>query len=204
MDEAALIHDAQQGDLEAFNRLVLEYQGRVFNLTYRVMGDPALASDATQEAFISAFRGIKKFRGGSFQSWLLRIATNACYDQLRKQKRRPAVSLDDLTAEGDLDLEPVDAGWSTTQLNPESELERDELRRAIEECLRQLPDDFRVITVLVDVQGYNYGEAAEVIRKPVGTVKSRLARARERLRECLSNHAELFPSIERLEGEKIS
>ena len=101
MDEESLIHAAKRGDLDAFNRLVIEYQSRAYNLAYRFMSDPASAADATQDAFISAFRGIGKFRGGSFRSWLLRIVVNACYDELRRRKRRPASSLDELSDDGD-------------------------------------------------------------------------------------------------------
>jgi RNA polymerase sigma factor (sigma-70 family) len=94
MDEPALIHDAQRGDLEAFNRLVLAYQDALYNTALRILGDEALAADATQEAFISAFRSLTSYRGGSFKAWLLRTVTNACYDELRRQKRRPSVPLE--------------------------------------------------------------------------------------------------------------
>lgn len=201
MDENALISASQSGDLDAFNRLVLLYQTRVFNLAYRIMGDFAAADDVTQEAFISAYRGIRGYRGGSFLSWLLRITTNACYDALRKEKRRPSDSLEDLTAEGELGLEKTQSDWGSNEPDPEREAERAELRRAIEECLRRLPTDFRVAVLLVDVEGYDYKEAAQIIRKPLGTVKSRVARARGRLRECLQRFQELLPSGFRLEDE---
>jgi RNA polymerase sigma-70 factor (ECF subfamily) len=96
MDENALIQSAQKGDIDAFNRLVLAYQHQVYNLAYRIMSEEAAAADATQEAFISAYNHLHSFRGGSFKSWLLRIVTNACYDDLRRRKRRPATSLEDL------------------------------------------------------------------------------------------------------------
>ncbi|MEK7326148.1 MAG: sigma-70 family RNA polymerase sigma factor, partial [Chloroflexota bacterium] len=97
MDEPALIQHAQRGDLDSFNRLVLEYQSLVYNLAYRIMGDGDSASDATQEAFISAYKNIRSYRGGSFKGWLMRIVTNACYDELRRRKRRPAASLEALS-----------------------------------------------------------------------------------------------------------
>src|SRR5690349_14961071 len=99
MDEPILIQAAQRGDVDAFNTLVLAYQSQVYNVAYRIMGDEAAASDATQEAFISAYRSLKGFRGGSFKSWLLRTVTNACYDALRYRKRRPSTSLDALGEE---------------------------------------------------------------------------------------------------------
>ena len=203
MDEARLIQEAKRGDLEAFNRLVIHYQSRVYNLAYRIMGDPATASDATQEAFISAFRGLKKFRGGSFRAWLMRITTNACYDELRRAKRRPSSSLDELDEKtgGIGPQEMVDVVPSGA--NPENESVRSELRAAIETCLEKLPLEFRTVAILVDVQGYDYREAAEVIGKPIGTLKSRVARARERMRDCLKAYRELFPSELRLEDEEI-
>src|SRR5258706_8119229 len=95
MDELALIHEAQRGNVESFNTLVLHHQTNVYNLAYRLTGEPHAAADATQEAFIAAYGHLSSFRGGSFKSWLMRIVTNACYDEMRRRKRRPAVSLDD-------------------------------------------------------------------------------------------------------------
>ena len=196
-----MIHDAQKGDLEAFNRLVLAHQSRVFNVALRIMGDPDSASDATQEAFISAYRNVRRYRGGSFQGWLLRIVTNACYDELRRRKRRPATSIEELSTEPDGD--PGEAGLSLASRHqgPEVAAEDAELSRAIEDCLRRLPDEFRVVAVLADVQGYEYAEVARMVGKPLGTVKSRLARARARLRDCLRRYGELLPSSLRLQDE---
>ena len=101
MDEQALIASARKGDVRAFNQLVMLYQSMVYNLAYRILSDPDAAADATQDAFLSAFKAMHKFRGGSFKAWLLRIVTNACYDQLRRKQRRPTSSLDDLPVEAD-------------------------------------------------------------------------------------------------------
>jgi RNA polymerase sigma-70 factor (ECF subfamily) len=201
MDEKALIREAKRGDLDAFNRLVIEYQTLAYNIALRVMGDEASAADATQEAFLSAYKGLRKFRGGSFRSWLLRIVTNACYDELRRRKRRPAASLDSLEEEGEFIASDA-GGWGQAPTDlPEEEAARAEIRRAIEICLQRLPLDFRMVAILVDVQGHDYRAASEVIGKPVGTVKSRLARARERMRHCLEHRRELFRPEERLEDE---
>ena len=100
MDEAGLIKDAQQGDLDAFNRLILAYQDRVHNQAFRVLGESQSADDATQEAFLSAYKNLRSFRGGSFRAWLLRIVTNACYDELRRRKRRPTTPLEPVDDEG--------------------------------------------------------------------------------------------------------
>ncbi|MCJ7512023.1 MAG: sigma-70 family RNA polymerase sigma factor [Anaerolineales bacterium] len=200
LDENRLLEDARGGDLDAFNRLVLAHQTAVYNVSYRILGDPAAASDAAQEAFISAFKHLKDHRGGSFRAWLLRIVTNACYDSLRREKRRPAESLDDYDQD---DADHPDA-WeriADPQAGPEREALRAELNRAIEDCLQRLPAEFRMAAVLVDVEGHDYLEAAAAIGKPVGTVKSRVARARARLRDCLRQYGELLPAALRLSAE---
>jgi RNA polymerase sigma-70 factor (ECF subfamily) len=198
MDEKALIQDALQGDLDAFNRLVLAYQDRVYNQAYRVLGESQAADDATQEAFISAYKNLRSFRGGSFRAWLLRIVTNACYDELRRRKRRPTTPLEPVDDAGD---EIESPHWiSDPGELPEDNVVRSELGQAIQHCLDQLPIDFRIVVVLVDVQGMDYLEASEAIGKPLGTVKSRLARGRNRMRECLQGFWELLPMSMRLES----
>jgi RNA polymerase sigma-70 factor (ECF subfamily) len=199
MDELALIHAAQKGDLDAFNSLVLTYQDSVFNTALRILGDGELAADASQDAFLSAFRNITGFRGGSFRAWLLRTVTNACYDELRRRKRRPTVPLEPETGEGE---ELESPRWlADPAMTPEQELEADELEHAIQHCLDALPTDFRTVVVLADIQGLDYSEVAVSIRAPLGTIKSRLARARLRLRECLRGFTELLPAAFRLEEE---
>ena len=203
MDEEALIQEAQRGDLDSFNRLVLAYQSLVYNVAYRIMGEPDSSADATQEAFISAFKNIKSFRGGSFRSWLLRIVTNACYDELRKRKRRPSTSLEGLTefSEGSDSQEPATLG--THEVTPESAAQDSELSAAIQDCINRLSAEFKVVVVLVDIQGYDYKEVSVVIDRPIGTVKSRLARARLKLRDCLQRYRELLPASFRYEDEAI-
>lgn len=203
MDESQLIRVAQRGDLEAFNRLVIAHQSRVFNVALRIMGDEDSASDAAQETFISAYRNLRRYRGGSFQGWLLRIVTNACYDELRRRKRRPTTSIDDLTVEPDGDLAEAGLNLASRHDGPETAAEHAELSRAIEDCLSHLPDEFRVVAVLADVQGFEYAEVAQMVGKPLGTVKSRLARARARLRDCLRGYGELLPSAFRLQDETV-
>lgn len=200
MDEETLIKDAKGGDLNAFNQLVLKYQDMAFNVAYRIMSDPASAQDATQEAFISAFQNLKRFRGGSFKAWVMRIVTNACYDELRRRKRRPTTALEPTTNEGDTFDSPswlIDPGES-----PEDFTERVELNQAIQHCLEKLSADFRTVVVLVDVEGMDYAEAAEVINSPLGTIKSRLARARRTIQDCLQGFGELLPPLFRLEDER--
>lgn len=199
MNEAALIQEAQNGNLDAFNRLVLAYQDLVYSQAYRMMGEAYSAEDAVQEAFISAYRSLRTFRGGSFKSWLLRIVTNACYDELRWRKRRPTTPLEPVDEDDETIESPhwlADPGES-----PEEAAERAELSSALQRCLDELPDDFRVVVILVDIQGFDYSDASNVIKKPLGTVKSRLARARVRLRDCLQGFWELLPASFRLVDE---
>ena len=197
MNEQALIHDAQAGSLDAFNALVLHYQDNVFNTALRILGDEDLASDATQEAFISAFRSIASFRGGSFKAWLMRTVTNACYDELRRQKRRPSVPLEPESEDG----EEIDSPrWlADPNMSPEQKAEADEVEHAIQHCLNNLPVEFKTVVVMADIQGMDYSEVAIAVRVPLGTIKSRLARARLRLRECLQGFSELLPATFRLE-----
>jgi RNA polymerase sigma-70 factor (ECF subfamily) len=204
MDEAALLHEALEGDLESFNRLVLANQERAFNLAFRILGDPDSASDATQRAFLSAYRHLKGYRGGSFRAWIQRIVTNACYDELRRQKRRPALSLEEMTErEPDEQSDPWERLAADPAGGPEDTVLGFERARAIEGCLDALPVEFRTVAVLSDVQGFAYEEIATVIGSPVGTVKSRLARARARLRDCLERHGELFGNRRRLSDRAI-
>jgi RNA polymerase sigma-70 factor, ECF subfamily len=196
VDEIALIQAARDGDLDSFNRLVLAYQDLVYNHAFRMVGEEESADDATQNTFISAYNHLGSFRGGSFKAWLLRIVTNACYDELRRRKRRPTVPLEPLDDAGE---EIESASWMVDPTDrPEEQVERAELQRAIQHCLEKLPGDFRSTVIMVDVQGLDYYEAAQAIGKPIGTIKSRLARGRLRLRNCLNGFAELLPAGFRL------
>jgi RNA polymerase sigma-70 factor (ECF subfamily) len=197
VNEIALIQAARDGDLDSFNRLVIAYQDLVYNQAYRMIGEEESADDATQNAFISAYNHLSSFRGGSFKAWLLRIVTNACYDELRRRKRRPTIPLEPVDDAGE---EVESPSWMVDPTDrPEEQVQRLELQNAIQHCLDRLPDDFRSAVVMVDVQGLDYSEAAESIGTPIGTIKSRLARARLRLRDCLNGFAELLPAGVRLE-----
>lgn len=201
-DENALLRAALQGNLEAFNALVLHYQDAVYTLTYRVMGDAESAADATQEAFISAYRRLETFRGDgdgggggtSFKAWLMRIATNACYDELRRRKRRPATPFDDMPG-GDSDDGPALPSAAAT---PEERAQQRELADAIQDCMNGLADDQRVTLVMFDLEGYSYNEISDSMEVQLGTVKSRLSRARLNMRRCLENVQELLPAEFRL------
>jgi len=179
-DEAAYLRRALAGDLDAFNRLVELHQRPVFNLCLRMVGTPAAAEDASQDAFISAYRNIRSFRGGHFRPWLMRIAANACTDELRRRARRPALSLDTPPPGAE---EPVDVADAAP--GPEEQALRAEQAARVQAALLRLPHDQRLAVVLCDMQGYAYEEIAEVTRVSLGTVKSRIARGREKLRALL-------------------
>ena len=179
--EAGLLRGSLAGDLDAFNRLVELHQRLVFNICLRMLGSPTAAEDATQEAFISAYRNIATFRGQSFRAWLTRIAANACTDELRRRSRRQAVSLDAPFAgdEAPPDVPDRAAG-------PEEAALRADQRRRIQAALLELPADQRLAVVMCDIQGFAYEDIAEAMRTSVGTVKSRIARGREKLRRLLA------------------
>jgi RNA polymerase sigma-70 factor (ECF subfamily) len=199
MDEAALIEQARAGDLNGFNRLILEYQDMAFNLAARMLNDEDAAADVTQTAFLSAYRSLDSFRGGSFRAWVMRMVTNACYDELRRRKRRPTVSLEPVNED---DEEMESPAWLADEgPSPEDELERAELESALQTCLQGLPEDFRVVVLMVDVEGMDYQEVSDATGKPLGTIKSRLARARLKMRDCLRQYWELLPSVFRLGDE---
>lgn len=193
-DEQNLINKAKHGSLDAFNTLVLRYQDRAYTVAYRIMNDEASAADMAQDAFITAYRRLETYRGGSFRAWLLRIVTNTCYDELRRYKRRPATSLEDLPG-AEMDDGPVLPDDAPT---PEQSAQQSELNAAIQDCIQSLADGQRIILVLSDIEGLSYQEVASTVGIKVGTVKSRLSRARVSVRDCLQAVQELLPSIYRL------
>ena len=199
MDLKDQIKNSLKGDLDSFNQIVLEYQTLVYNQAYRIIGEPDAAEDAVQEAFISAYKKLHTYRGGSFKSWLLRIVSNACYDEFRRRKRQPVAPLYPENQNGN---ETESVSWlEDTEEKPEEFVLRNELSEAIQICLDRLEFEFRTIVVLVDLQGMDYASAAKVIDRPLGTVKSRLARARRNLKDCLHGFRELLPVEFRHLGE---
>lgn len=187
--EAELIAASKKGDVRAFNQLVVSYERVVYNLAYRMVGDPDLAADIAQDTFTSAFRAVGSFRGGSFKSWVLRIAANACHDHYRRQKRRPADSLDALQEAPGCGTMLIDHSDG-----PEEVALRREMVEYINKGLGALPEEQRLVVILADVQGLSYDEIAEVTRSSLGTVKSRLSRGRAHLRDFLLRRRELLPS----------
>src|SRR5262249_14414807 len=174
-------------DLAAFNELVRRYQTLAFNVAARILGDRDAAADVVQDSFLSAWEHIDTFRGSSFRAWLLRIVTNRCYDRLRRQKVRQAASIEAM-----LESEEA-AGIPGTAEGPEQRVLRQELVATIERGIMSLPPDQRAVLVLCDVQGLSYEETATATGASIGTVKSRLSRARDKLRQFLRAQGELLP-----------
>lgn len=196
-DEQGLITSAQQGNLDSFNELVLQYQDSVFSVAYRIMGDEDSAADAAQDAFITAFRRLETYQGGNFRAWLMRVTTNTCYDTLRYHKRRPATHFEDMVSEEYDDGPPIPDESET----PEEVVQTHELSNAIQNCISGLSDDQRVVLVMNDIEGFSYQEIADTVGTQLGTVKSRLSRARKALRQCLQGFKELLPAEYRLMSE---
>lgn len=199
-DDERIISRAKAGDVSSFHELVDRHQVAIFNVVLRTVSDSGIAEDVTQEAFVRAWKSVGQFRGGNVRGWLMRIAVNRAYDTLRSQKRRPAGSLDAL------DYEPVPT-WSTSAASedPQAYSTRGELSEALERYLARLPDDQRTALLLVDLEGFSYDEAAGIMAVAPGTIKSRISRARARLREEIradTRSAELFDRFVRQERDR--
>jgi len=196
----ALLDRIRGGDLDAFNTLVLGFQERIYNHCLRMLGSRPAAEDATQEAFTAAFKNARSLRGSNVRSWIYRIASNTCIDELRRRQRRPAVSLD--AADQDDDTRPLDV--ADDKPGPEGRALQGELQESLREELLRLPDDQRLAVTLCDVEGFQYEEIAEVLKISVGTVKSRISRGRSRLREAIRARPELFGDVARHTSESDS
>ena len=200
-EEEKLIARSQRGDIEAFNKLIEQYQHIMYSTVFRMLGDYDTASDVTQDAFISAFRAIRTYRGeASFRAWLLRIGSNLACDHWRRVQRHPTASLELLSDE----TEPHAPGSLDTfsasgpEVNPEEYMLTQELQELIQRGLEQLPLEQRTVVVLCDIQGLSYDEVAQAIQANMGTVRSRISRGRARLRTYLQQHKELLPRNYRL------
>ena len=204
-DETLLIARCQSGDVNAFNQLVLHYQQSTYNVVLRMLGDRDAAADVTQDTFIAAFRAIQSFRGGpSFRAWLLRIASNQARDHWRRTNRHPVDSLESAMDEDEPHGPGILSSLVTTEqaANPEEFLLNQELQELIQTGLQELPLDQRVAVILCDVQGLSYEEIATSTQTSMGTVRSRIARGRARLRNYLYKYRELLPRNYRLITDK--
>jgi len=191
----------QSIDADSFNNLCGVYQKSLFGVAMRILDDNDLAWDATQEAMISAFYNLKSYRGGSLKSWLMRIVTNACYDELRRQKRHPVIPLELSCGDGEEIESP--AWLADSSRSMEEKVETGELKCAIQRCLDGLSSEFRTVVILIDIQGMDYKEVADATKVPLGTVKSRLSRARLRMKRSLQGFGDLLPVAFRLEKDRL-
>jgi RNA polymerase sigma-70 factor (ECF subfamily) len=182
MEMPELIQAARGGDDRAFNHLISHYQAAAQRLAHQILRTEEAAADAVQDALIKVHRALPRFQDGNFRSWLLRIVTNTCYDYLRSQRRRLTVSLDDLTEPTGEEFPQLRAD---EQQNPETLVTQQEGMQFLLQSIDALPTWHRDVVLLVDVHGYDYTEAAEMLSLPLGTVKSRLSRARSALRDQL-------------------
>jgi RNA polymerase sigma-70 factor, ECF subfamily len=183
--EEMRVRQAAGGNLEAFNQLVLDHQDMAYHHALALLGDPASAEDAVQESFIKAFQNLGGFRGGSFRGWLLRIVTNSAYDVLRRSKRRPTQPLFPEDEYGD---EAESPAWiADPNASVEGSVEQSEKARRIYQLLDELPEVYRNVITLIDLYELEYTEAAQALQVPIGTVKSRLARARLQMKGKLKN-----------------
>jgi RNA polymerase sigma-70 factor, ECF subfamily len=185
IDEQMLVRRAGNGDLEAFNQLVMAYQDMAYNHARAMLGDPASAEDAAQESFVKAFENMPGFRGGSFRAWLLKIVTNSAYDVLRHSHRHPTQPLFPEDEYGHEIEAPAWLADPNTSIQVTVE-EKEEAQR-LYQLLDELPEVYRSVITLVDLYEMDYVEAAEILKVPVGTIKSRLARARLRMQEKLQD-----------------
>ncbi len=182
MTEQELVLRAKAGDDDAFAQLMRDNEKRIYNLTLRMTGNPEDAMDLAQEAFLNAWRGLKFFKGDSaFSTWVYRLASNACIDHLRRKKRRQDISAPMPVDEEDDSIPDI----PDERFQPEQELERQELRRAVAAGLDQLSDEHRQVLVMREVSGLSYQEIGDILDLEAGTVKSRIARARNSLRKIL-------------------
>ena len=195
VDDDILVEQAKTGDRHAFNRLVGRHQKLMYNIAYRVMGDAERAADATQDAFISAYKKLNQYKGGNFRAWMARIVKNQCYDLLRYEKRRPAASLDALLLTPD---NPPAALKQRASERPDEATLRKEVAEWLQKVIVQLPVSQRLTLVMADVHDYSYEEIAEATGVELGTVKSRLYRARRKVRKLLQENSELLPTQYRL------
>lgn len=180
-----LLKRACKGDVRAFEELMESHESRIYAIALRMMGNREDAQDCAQEAMVRIYRAMGSFKGQSaLATWIYRITMNTCLDELRRRKARKVTSLDSL----------VDTGWAPTDTGdtPEEHGLRVEKQTALNQAIQSLPDDMRAAIILRDVKGYSYDEIAAILDANVGTIKSRISRGREKLREILSKQSELF------------
>jgi RNA polymerase sigma-70 factor, ECF subfamily len=194
-DEQVRISRTLAGDVDAFNELVVKYQKLAYSVAYRMLQSREAAADAVQDSFIKAFRALPSFKNGSFKSWLMRIVVNTCYDAIRINRRFSFQEISDevgYESNGERG-ENIPYQVIDPRELPQAFVERSELNAQLELGIRALPPEQRLVLVLSDIHGYSYEEINEVTGFPMGTVKSRISRARLKLRKFLLQQPGLIP-----------
>ncbi len=187
-EDSELVSFCKKGDVDAFEVLVKKHQKRMLNIAYRMIGNYEEACEIVQDAFVSAYRNLKGFKGKSkFSTWLYTIVMNLSKNrlkQLKTQLHREKFSIDNpiLTNDGQIKVEPASSEPSALE-----KLEKRDVQQKVQECINSLDDEFREVLILRDIQGFSYGEISDLLKAPEGTVKSRLFRAREAIKDCLKN-----------------
>jgi len=194
-DDRDLVGRARRGDREAFTQLIVQYQVPLYNMALRMVGRPDDAADIAQEAFLRAWEKIRTLREAPFKAWLFQIAANLCYDHFRRGRRYGVMPEDDQTSTSNV------VGLGVATPDPQERAEANERTRLVRDCIQALDHDMRIAIVLRDVNGMAYDEIAAVLRVPLGTVKSRIARARAQVQERLQQHPDFFPTREDAHAE---
>lgn len=188
--EKQLLERAKNGDTGAFEQLIEGYQKKVFNIAFRMLGNYDDAGELAQEVFIKVYKSMKNFKEeSSFSTWIYRITTNVCLDELRKRKNKKEVSIDEDIKYGDGEIKREIEDHGPT---PETAAERNEVRKAVNDAIQSLSDEHKTMIVMRDIRGFSYEEIARMVSCPEGTVKSRISRARQALKEILKRKKELF------------
>ena len=183
MDETILIQKSQRGDMDAFEQLLLRYEKKVYTIAYKYMGNAEDASDLAQEAMIKVYQSIGTFRGEySFGTWIGRITANKCLDELRKRKKLQTTSLDE---ELELEEGSVQKEIVSERDTPEQHTIRQETVHYVQQKLQQMKEEYRMVLVLRELEGHSYEDIADMLNCSLGTVKSRISRARNYLKELV-------------------
>jgi RNA polymerase sigma-70 factor (ECF subfamily) len=192
-DDRDLVDRARRGDREAFTQLIVQYQVSLYNMALRMVGRPDDAADIAQEAFLRAWEKIRTLRDAPFKSWLFQIAANLCYDHFRRGRRYGVMPDEDQTSNL--------VGLGIAMPDPQERAEANERTRLVRDSISALDHDMRIAIILRDVNGMAYDEIAAILRVPLGTVKSRIARARAQVQDRLQQHPDFFPSREDAHAE---
>ena len=188
--EKLLVTKSKKGNIDAFEELISAYERKAYNIAYRMMGNEEDAKDMAQEAFIKIYKSIQNFREeSSFSTWLYRIVTNVCLDELRKRKKDKLVPLE-LSIETDKGTAIVEL--SAERETPEDIYERVEKKQLIQNAISSLGEDYKTVIILRDIQGFGYEEIATMLNGSLGTIKSRINRARNQLKDKLRYQLELY------------